>query len=138
MTVERKPLLVVLACALLALGAARDASAQMMASSPEHADRPRRHQTAYMKSARTPGEELAKVETINMKFADGPDDHQRIGGPFMKMRQIEAMQKEKDAALQGACSRRPSSNLSSLACREKQVRRRSRRPGRAIEHTTAA
>ena len=43
-----------------------------------------------------------RFPAINMKFAEQADPIIKgSAGPFMKMRQMEAMQKEKDAALQG-------------------------------------
>lgn len=104
MKVERKSLLVVVVGALLALGAARGASAQMMDKLANTTPAERAGiQTAYMKSKLgLQGEELAKVEGINMKFAEQAEPIIKgSSGPFMKMRQMEAMQKEKDAALQG-------------------------------------
>ena len=104
MKLERKSLLVVLACALLALGAARGASAQMMDKLAKTTPTERAGiQTAYMKSKLgLQGEELAKVEAINLKFAEQADPIIKgSDGPFMKMRQMEAMQKEKETALQG-------------------------------------
>jgi hypothetical protein len=104
MKVERKSLLVVVVGALLALGAAQGASAQMMDKLAKTTPAERAGiQTAYMKSKLgLQGEELAKVEAINMKFAEQAEPIIKgSSGPFMKMRQMEAMQKEKDAALQG-------------------------------------
>ena len=104
MKLEKKPLLVLLACCVLAVGVAQGASAQMMDKLAKTTPHERAGiQTAFMKSKLgLQGEELAKVEAINLKFAEQAEPIIKGSeGPLMKMRHMKSVQQEKDVALKG-------------------------------------
>jgi hypothetical protein len=102
MKIERRSLLVLLACSLLVLGTASSVPAQMMDKLASTTPQERAGiQTAFMKSKLgLQGAELAKVEAVNMKYAEQAEPvikGSEMG--FRKMRQMESIQKAKDAEL---------------------------------------
>jgi hypothetical protein len=104
MRIDKKPLLVLLASCVLVLAVGQGACAQMMDKLAKTTPQERAAiQTAFMKSKLgLQGEELSKVEAINMKFAEQAEPIIKgSSGPIMKMRQMKAMQQEKDGALKG-------------------------------------
>jgi hypothetical protein len=102
MKVEKKSLLVVLACSLLIAFAAGSSPAQMLDKLAKTTPQERATiQTGFMKKKLgLSGEELAKVDAINLKFAEKAEPVIKgSDGPFMKMRAMRSLQTEKNGEL---------------------------------------
>lgn len=100
-------LLVPLVSAVLVSGLAVEASANMMDDLAKTTPQERAEiQTAFLKSKlRLSDAEAAKVAAINLKYAEKAEPVIKgSDGLFSKMRQMRAIQEEKDVELKGALS----------------------------------